>query len=166
MRRLVLLLAALFASDLDARAVQYPEEGTPIFTLEVPDDWTVEEAAAEGDYLTIETPESAVIALQSRRKTATALEEAIREGHAYIEEHYDEVVLEPEERNLENLNGGYVRRGYGTTKDDATRTRFSLLFLNSTKHVVEAWMVLAPDDEAGGEAVRNVLNSLQINLEY
>lgn len=165
-RKLALLPFLLFAGGMNtwsagAETIGYPTADKPSFLVDLPDDWEIAEGDAEGDYVNVSGPSGVALAFRTIAGSESAMDDAIEESVAHIEENYKNVSLgEPVDAEQKGLTGFYMD---GTGKDEeggAVTFRMAWLALKDG-HIGEIWFVAPADDRAGIAAAAKAINSFR-----
>lgn len=159
---LSLLLATLtVASPALATVLGYPSTEDASFLVDIPGNWEVEPGEAEGDYVHVNSPSGVYLAFRTIPGSDDAMQQAIEESVAYLEETYQNVsVGEPVEAKQAGLEGFFMD---GTGKDeDGTPVTFRMAWLAlNDGHIGEIWFAAPASDKAGIAAAAKALSSFR-----
>lgn len=156
------LLAALSVPALAGQTIAYPDTEKTVFTITVPDDWTLTPQGHEDgdeDYFYVESEDTT---LAFRLVPGANYEQAMDDHIAYLEEHYTDVKLSDVKEVQINGLDTVLMPAVGTDEDGNRRQLGSGWFmLPGGKQVGELWYDVAIDDKAEEAAAIAVLNSLR-----
>lgn len=159
---LLLMFAGLVAaSPAQAGVIGYPSPDDASFLVDVPDGWEIEPGEEEGDFVDVNSDSGVYLAFRTIPGSESAMNEAIEESVAYIEENYKNVELgEPVDAKQKGLEGFYMD---GTGKDaDGGAVVFRMAWLAlEDGHIGEIWFAAPADDKAGIAAASKALNSFR-----
>ena len=156
----LLLLAGLaVASQARATVLGYPSTDHASFLVEVPSDWEIGPGEAEGDYVHVNSPSGVYLAFRTIPGSEDAIQQAIEESVAFLEENYQNVsVGEPVEAKQKGLEGFFMD---GTGKDRTARPSPSAWpgWRSNDGHIGEIWFAAPASDKAGIAAAAKALGS-------
>lgn len=158
---LLLSFVALMAAPMaQAVVIGYPTTDDASFLVDVPDDWEVEPGEGEGDYVHVNSPDGVYLAFRTIPGSEDAMNDAIKESGAYLEENYKEVTLaEPVKTQQAGRNAFYID---GSGKDaDGVDVTFRMAWIALDGAIGEIWFAAPLSDKAGIAAAGKALNSFR-----
>lgn len=158
---LLLSVGLVVAPPAQAGVLGYPTTEDASFLVDIPDSWEVEPGEEVGDFVDVNSPSGVYLAFRTIPGSETAMEEAIGDTVAYLEENYKNVnVGEPVDATQAGLTGFYMD---GSGKDaDGTGVVFRMAWLALEDGTVgEIWFAAPAADKAGIAAAAKALNSFR-----
>ena len=158
---LSLLVLVSLAPPAHATVLGYPSTDDASFLVDVPDSWEIEPGAEVGDYVHVNSPSGVYLAFRTIPGSEDAMQQAIEESVAYLEENYGDVnVAEPVPAKQAGLEGFFMD-GSGKDGDGKPVTfRMAWLALNDG-HIGEIWFAAPANDKGGIAAAAKALNSFR-----
>lgn len=157
-----LLLAGMVVSaPARAGVLGYPSTDHASFLVDIPDSWEVEPGEEVGDFVDVNSPSGVYLAFRTIAGSESAMQDAIEESVAYLEENYKNVTVgEPTDASQAGLTGFYMD---GSGKDaDGGGVVFRMAWLAlKDGNIGEIWFAAPADDKAGIAAASKVLNSFR-----
>ncbi|MEO7794541.1 MAG: hypothetical protein ABIV06_07180 [Thermoanaerobaculia bacterium] len=158
---LMLFAGWLVAAQARAGVLGYPSTDHASFLVDIPDGWEVSPGEEEGDFVDVNSESGVYLAFRTIAGSESAMQEAIEESVAYLEENYKNVSLgEATDAKQAGLEGFYMD---GTGKDaDGSGVVFRMAWLAlKDGHIGEIWFAAPADDKAGIAAAGKTLNSFR-----
>lgn len=158
---LLLLAGSLVAVQAHAGTMGYPSTDDASFLVDIPAGWEVEPGEEVGDFVHVNSDSGVYLAFRTLPGSESAMEDAIEETVAYLEENYKNVdVGEPVDANQAGLTGFYMD---GTGKDaDGAGVVFRMAWLALKDGTVgEIWFAAPAKDKAGIAEAAKALNSFR-----
>jgi hypothetical protein len=157
----VLLAGTLGAGAAGAETVAYPTADAASFLIDVPGDWEMEQAEAEGDYVTFYAPTGAALMFRTIPASEEELQAAVEDTITWIiENHSDVQIGEPSAANQAGLKG-FVAAGEGKD-EEGTHLKFGMAwFALPDGNLGEIWFSAAVDDAEGSAAAAKVIDSFR-----
>ncbi len=158
---LLLLAGSLVAVQAGAGTLGYPSTDDASFLVDLPDGWEVEPGEEVGDFVHVNSDSGVYLAFRTIPGSESAMEDAIAETVAYLEENYKNVAVgDPTDARQAGLSGFYMD---GTGKDeDGTGVVFRMAWLAlEDGHIGEIWFAAPASDKSGIAAASKALNSFR-----
>lgn len=157
---LALAAGLLIGSSAGAETLAYPSADNPSFIIDHPANWTMEPGEDVGDYVTLTSPNGAVLQLRTIPGTEKAMDQAVQENVDYLGETFSNVEMgEPEE--LKGKLEGSIITGSGKDEDDQD-VGFAIYFIGLPDgRIAEIWYAVVKGDQASHKAAIDILNSFR-----
>ena len=158
---LLMFASLLAASPAHAGVLGYPTTDHASFLVDIPDSWEVTPGENEGDFVDVNSPSGVYLAFRTIPGSESAMNDAIEDSIAYLEENYKNVeVGEPVDAKQAGLTGFYMDGSGKDADGSGVVFRMAWLALNDGK-VGEIWFAAPADDKAGIAAASKALHSFR-----
>ncbi len=145
----LLSLFLVAASPAFSGVLGYPSTDHASFLVDIPDGWTIEPGEEEGDYVDVDSPDGVYLAFRTIEGSESAMQEAIEDSVAYLQENYRNVsVGEPVSTEQQGGLTAFYMDGTGKDEEGTAMTfRMAWIALEDGK-IGEIWFA-APVDAKG-----------------
>ena len=158
---------ALGGSHAAAELIVYPNAEKPLFSIEVPKNWTLTPATQEDQFFLVSGPGGVQMwfrakPISSEAQLEGAIEAARKSGREWLAESYNPIVLE--EAVMGDRDGmAFVSvNGNGTSRADGVKVKFAVAFAAMPNGALaQFWAILPNKDPAAERYFKKVLESFQ-----
>jgi|CXWL01.1.fsa_nt_gi hypothetical protein len=149
------------ATPAAAETLGYPNMEKASFIVDYPDDWTMEPGENLGDYVTLTSPSGVSLQLRTIPATDTAIDDAVNESEAFLNETFSNVQLgDAKDIEAGGLSGSLLL-GSGTDKEKQDILFAIYLIALPDGTMADIWYAAFKGDKEGSNAAAEILNSFR-----
>lgn len=158
-------VAALFllaAVPSQAAPIYYPDQRNADFSIDVPDNWDLEQADEEGGFFTVTGPTGVQLSFRTIETDDDQIDAAIEQSVEWVFENYDKVEMSDPEDIVQNGMKGFNMTG--TARDPQSRDKVVIVMAwlaLKRSHLAEVMVIVEPNDKRGLAAAERVIKTLR-----
>ncbi|MDF1861699.1 MAG: hypothetical protein P1U87_15890 [Verrucomicrobiales bacterium] len=166
---LLFSILALSASQMEAKdkVIVYPNAASPLFSIEVPGNWTMTEAKAADQFFLVSGPAGVQMWFRARPIASEAefegaIEAATASGKEWFAESYTNILLEKAIIGERDGMPFVSIKGAGVSKANGESVNFTIAFASMPNGALaQLWSIIPAKNSKGVKYFEKVLESFQ-----
>jgi hypothetical protein len=150
------------AAQSQAAPIYYPDQRNADFSIDVPDNWELEQADEEGGFFTVTGPTGVQLSFRTIESDDDQIDAAIEQSVEWVFETYDKVELGDPEDIIQNGMKGFNMTGTARDRDSRDKVVIVMAWLALKRsHLAEVLVIVEPNDKRGLAAAERVIKTLR-----
>ena len=150
------------AAQSQAAPIYYPDQRNADFSIDVPDNWELEQADEEGGFFTVTGPTGVQLSFRTIESDDDQIDAAIEQSVQWVFDNYDDVEMGDPEDIVQNGMTGFNMTGTARDRDSRDKVVIVMAWLALKRsHLAEVLVIVEPNDKRGLAAAERVIKTLR-----